>query len=763
MKWRVYVFAGLLLVGLVWSLLPREDAGALAPRPGIGAGTRGESTAGTLDSDTAGADDVVVGGRVVIEGPAEAPAPGSPPLELAKVRVTVIDDSSGVTLEGVSVRIEPTRPSELGEAWDGRALYAWMEAQGWGTLEGTTAQPYLVWGAQAPRSNGRGLCLLDWPVGVPFSLIAGEPERDMGWVRRDEDGLTPDEVRTVTLEVPVGADYVFHGRVLGAATGQPIAGAELFLLADGWRADPTVSLAPEEARHGDEYLELVTRSDDEGRFSLGGRSWKLRPLLQDETVLVVAEGFGPSIVGATPANGTLGRELTIRLETGAQLGGHVTGGVASGQVELRCKSGAILAGPSLAAGEKALWTTAWEQDGAFQLVDLPPRVMLEVRLRLDSGEVLYPSRALTLQARERRVVEWVLGDTATVKGVVVDEHGEPVSGVPVAASAVVGAPPPSLGDGLIDMFGAGELAAQGETDAQGRFDFAGLGPGTWAVGVVTHEYPPNLDVSMTGTLVEILEGAREVEARVVVFRELSIEGIVLGPGGKPLAGALMSATRVVGQGFAEGVADDEGRFKLSPLAPGVYDVGAWVPQAPFYFPRVEVEAGARDAVVKARAAGGLRGRVFRADGTPAPRVRLLIDIPGAVLASWVLRTRDGRFEFDPLPIGSYDIIVSSPAGDALILNGRVVGEGVARELSDIYLEPAGRVFLKSRPGAAKERATLRAGGAQYRVDLWPDQTAILTLPPGSHGLELPLSPVGGPGRRIELVVRVGEDLRVDLD
>ena len=56
-----------------------------------------------------------------------------------------------------------------------------------------------------------------------------------------------------------------------------------------------------------------------------------------------------------------------------------------------------------------------------------------------------------------------------------------------------------------------------------------------------------------------------------------------------------------------------------------------------------------------------------------------------------------------------------------------------------------------------------AGRGVGRGELWPGQTATLTLPPGSYELELPAPAGAARGRTLELAVRAGEQRRVELD
>src|SRR5262249_46463192 len=132
---------------------------------------------------------------------------------------------------------------------------------------------------------------------------------------------------------------------------------------------------------------------------------------------------------------------------------------------------------------------------------------------------------------------------AVVSGIVVDGSGKPVSGAMVSS-----------------------LHGLGQTDDAGRFEITGLVPGPCAVSAST-----DTESSAIQQL-DLAPGAR-VEVRLVVG-DTRIAGRVTNPRGEPLPDITVWATRV-GSADSLGVTTDEaGRFVVSRLPQGDYQLVA---------------------------------------------------------------------------------------------------------------------------------------------------------------------------------------------
>lgn len=232
----------------------------------------------------------------------------------------------------------------------------------------------------------------------------------------------------------------------------------------------------------------------------------------------------------------------------------------------------IQGSPTATAAVPASRTTVSNPEGRFELGVPKPG---EYRVH-----IIAPGHADTLSAQfvvspgsdvSNIIVRCIQG--GRVKGRVVDSSGKPVAGARVSSHHK---------DWSDDMFAAslGDLApwlateATAVTDGEGRYTLANLMPETYQVLV---KHPEYAGASQTDILVS--DGNETIVRDVVLPSGSTVSGIVYGPNGRPLPGALV---RLQGENFFAGSlpggpytgrADDMGRYVIHNVKQGSY--GAW--------------------------------------------------------------------------------------------------------------------------------------------------------------------------------------------
>jgi hypothetical protein len=210
------------------------------------------------------------------------------------------------------------------------------------------------------------------------------------------------------------------------------------------------------------------------------------------------------------------------------------------------------------------------EDGAFVLEDVPAgRWSVEAFAQgYQSGSVGSVSVG---EGDSTDVVEVRLSRGGVLSGRVIESR----SAKPIL-DATVRAEPSGGGGPRMGMFRMGGADNETTTDADGRYELAGLAPGSW---VVTASHP---DWSEATASVEIKDAAASADIRL--GRGGSVGGAVLA-GGRPVGGATvtLSASGDAGMrpsaGFMGGgeqstLSDEGGRFRFERLSPGRYQLSA---------------------------------------------------------------------------------------------------------------------------------------------------------------------------------------------
>lgn len=374
-------------------------------------------------------------------------------------------------------------------------------------------------------------------------------------------------------------------------------------------------------------------------------------------------------------------EVTVKVREGLALKGHVEPRQAC---EVKRELASMNTHDLMTMGSRS--TAA---DGAF---DLGPARAAEYELeaRCASGD----------QGTMRVTVTPGLGEVvlavkpgASISGHVVDGKGQPVAAVTVMASPTGDTERTTIVNGRITS------GIQALTNGQGAFELRGLAAGPYRLGVLDKGRPlPSKSGDPTVTL-----AAAEKKTGVTLTVDRPdgvIRGVVTGPDGKPLADAWVSvhvgiedliAARTPREGggarsrvrvevrndeggtadtIAPVLTDDAGRFEITALARVPMTVLA---EAQAGALRGQAMAVTPDANITIQALGlsELRGTVKSPTGPPS---WFTVELDGPTDEQRTFATADGTFTFARLDPGTYQVTVTSSAGNGTarvdILSGR---------------------------------------------------------------------------------------------
>lgn len=306
--------------------------------------------------------------------------------------------------------------------------------------------------------------------------------------------------------------------------------------------------------------------------------------------------------------------------------------------------------------------TNTDDDGAFRfaaLTETAARVVATAeQTAADGSESQLVAIAEDVAPEGSEPLELVLRPTLTLAGVVVDDAGEPVTEFEVRAAR----------EGYSSRSGAGDGLRKSITTEDGRFSVAGLSAGTWTVSIRASGYTSPEDQTRTVTVPQA-----GPEPRFILERRGSVRGIVVGPGGAPIAGATVARTQNRG-GFGggwgrrqEGVTSgDDGSFELEDLRPGAQSFEAssddWAKSEPV---SVEVIAGetAEGLVLELRRGGTISGIVRDAEGNPWSGRRVTYAQGGGPMAMFggsdtATTDASGSFTFERVPPGNWTVNAS---------------------------------------------------------------------------------------------------------
>jgi len=266
------------------------------------------------------------------------------------------------------------------------------------------------------------------------------------------------------------------------------------------------------------------------------------------------------------------------------------------------------------------------------------------------------------------------------------DHGEDASSQGLTGQVLEDSSSSPLASAELRFHKAGmrELAADLETDRQGRFHAPGLPPGDYTVEALKANY-----VTTTFKL-RVPSGSPLI--RMVRFGV--IDGQAMDAQGKPLPGRILDYGRTIGstritvlvkepgteelRTFRELPVEEAGHYRVYDLPPGEYALGIWYSGLndgsgmQLYpdnsHPRMFTVMGGEEYsninfVVVARPAWRVSGKVVIPEGVKGTfQLALGLTDQPTLPVGMTLSERDGSFHFEKIPAGTYDLFVAGPTG-----------------------------------------------------------------------------------------------------
>ena len=293
--------------------------------------------------------------------------------------------------------------------------------------------------------------------------------------------------------------------------------------------------------------------------------------------------------------------------------------------------------------------------------------------------------------------------------------------------------------------GLRELAADLDTDREGRFRAPGLPPGEYTIDVSKPNYvTANFRIRIPAAVNVRLVRYGAIAGQAVDGQGQPLQGRVLEPGGRTAGSAriVVLVRPPGGEGlreFRQTPLEEGGRFRIYDLPPGEYAIGLWYAglsagsgmqlYPDTAHPRFFTIAGGEEYrdinfSVFSGSAYQVSGKVVLPKTGDSFQLALGLPEQPALPIAQTLTERDGSFRFDKIPSGSYDLFAAGPTRGYTAFESTLVPEPLfARMRVQVAAQNIDGLTIAVAP-ARSLSLVLRAQGSGTRAEGCPESASV---------------------------------------
>lgn len=423
-------------------------------------------------------------------------------------------------------------------------------------------------------------------------------------------------------------------------------------------------------------------------------------------------------------------------------------------------------------------------NGSVHFRSLPPGKPLYAELWRDDDKARRRTEIFTLSPGEQRAFSWSFSATARVRGVLIDQGGFPIGSRAVSLAPVL------IGGSTRYLLDEDRVISTDctVTDPAGRFDFEGVGSGTWMIApvlsvpghFVTEDEVKTFVADLQGAGIgsraqgeiaavavpfEILDFDLDVEIDLRICEGLYVTGRVIDITGAPIERVLVTATTAKLGGHVETMSGRDGWFKLGPVVDEVHRIVARKSLLALQSNRIPFEIDPEASEVAVREiqsapiesgpgslgsivltlppAATIRGRVSD-DESDSHGEALIVLIPAdARPGRWIIASTIAtpRFLLTDLAAGIYSLLATCPDGWTALTRDVLVQSIDDVDVGEMLLAPPVELRVRHEPSFPRDvNLEIDCDGVLVYAERAPlGAEAVVQLPAGTYSLRLTLA------------------------